>query len=84
MDKFIECNGQVKLVFMDCEMPVLDGYLASKMIREHEKDHGFEKCFIVGVSGNSGEIFEKKCRNSGMEQLITKPVNINQLKKFCE
>jgi two-component system, NarL family, sensor histidine kinase EvgS len=69
---------------MDCEMPVLDGYLAAKMIREHERDNGFERCHMVGVSGNSGELFEKKCVKSGMEMMITKPVNINQLKKICQ
>ena len=65
-------------------MPIMDGYQASKLIREHEREKGLPRSLIVGVSGNSGEIYEKKCRANGMDYLITKPVNINQLKKFVE
>jgi two-component system sensor histidine kinase EvgS len=74
----------VKLILIDCEMPVMDGYQATKLIREHERELGLPRCLIVGVSGNSGDQYEKKCRANGMDQLITKPVNINQLKKFVE
>jgi CheY-like chemotaxis protein len=45
----------VKLILIDCEMPVMDGYQASKLIREHERELGLSKSLIVGVSGNSGD-----------------------------
>ncbi len=40
---------------MDCEMPILDGYEASKKIREAETTNNFNPILIIGLSGNQGE-----------------------------
>jgi CheY-like chemotaxis protein len=47
----------IKLILMDCEMPILDGYDASKKIREYEaslraKSNKVISAIIVGISGN--------------------------------
>ena len=76
VDRYQECSEWVKLILIDCEMPVMDGYQAVKLIREQEIEKGLPRTLIVGVSGNSGDQYDKKCRANGMDQLITKPVNI--------
>ena len=65
-------SNRVKLILMDCEMPIMDGYEASKKIRE-------SGCtvMIMGVSGNSGDQYVRKCKLSGMNGLLSKPININ-------
>ena len=71
---------------MDCEMPIMDGYDASKKIKEFEaKYKGLEtSTTIVGLSGNSGEAFNRRCKQCGMADSLTKPVAIEQLSKIIE
>jgi len=74
---------------MDCEMPVLDGYEASKKIRELENtlssnSTGILNCMIVGLSGNSGEHHTRKCKLAGMNDAITKPIVFDQLNNIVK
>jgi CheY-like chemotaxis protein len=76
---------RVKLILMDCEMPIMDGYEASKKIREFEANlKKASPTMIVGLSGNSGDAFNRKCRQCGMNDTITKPVAIEQLTKMVQ
>ncbi len=69
---------------MDCEMPVLDGYQASTKIREYEHQNNKYATTIIGLSGNSGDAFNRRCRQAGMNDNITKPVGLEALKKIVE
>ena len=57
-------------------MPVMDGYEAAKRIRESGNT-----VMIMGYSGNSGDAYLRKCKLSGMNGIISKPLNIEQLSK---
>lgn len=85
--KYFEEN-RIKLILMDCEMPVLDGYEASKKIRELENtytsDSSPSKTLIIGLSGNQGEQHTRKCKLSGMNDSITKPIVFEQLNNIVK
>lgn len=72
-------DARVKLILMDCEMPVLDGYEAAKKIRDAETAQNYEAILIIGLSGNQGEQHTRKCKLAGMNDAITKPIVFDQL-----
>ncbi len=62
------------LVLMDCQMPELDGYSASRMIRAGERTSG-GRVPIVAVTANAMRGEELKCREAGMDSYLAKPLN---------
>ena len=62
------------IVFMDCQMPVLDGYKATEVIRENELKAGKERQIIVAMTANAMAGDKEKCINSGMDDFISKPI----------
>jgi CheY-like chemotaxis protein len=71
------------LILMDCHMPGLDGYAASRVIRDQESQRGLARAPIVALTGNTGEADRKKCRDSGMDDHLSKPFTMEQLKEMC-
>ncbi|MCB9482286.1 MAG: PAS domain S-box protein [Desulfobacteraceae bacterium] len=66
------------LVFMDCQMPEMDGYEASMRIKRGEC--GKDKIpAIIALTAHSGEDERKKCMDFGMDDFVSKPVDIKEL-----
>jgi len=68
------------LVFMDCHMPEMDGYTATKAIREKESDD--KHVNIVAMTANAMEGDKEECLAVGMDDYITKPIKPDVLKEF--
>ena len=67
------------VIFMDCEMPVLDGYEASQQIRLLEKGKP-HKAKILALSAHAMDEHVKKSLTFGMDAHISKPISINALR----
>lgn len=65
------------LVFMDCQMPELDGYEATRQIRQ--KEAGKKHLAIVAMTANVMKSDIERCLNSGMDDYISKPFKANEL-----
>ncbi|MCD4676380.1 MAG: response regulator, partial [Desulfobacula sp.] len=62
------------LILMDCQMPVMDGFEATRQIRENEKILKMGHVPIIAMTGNAFESDREKCFKAGMDDFIAKPV----------
>jgi CheY-like chemotaxis protein len=88
-------NGQVALekfrtqnfdlVFMDCHMPVLDGFEGTRLIREHEKSAATGKRVpIIALTASVLSDGEDRCKAVGMNGFLFKPYDIMDLRQTLE
>jgi len=67
------------LIFMDCHMPGMDGFEATRKIREMES--GDEPSYIIAMTANAREEDRKECIMAGMNDFISKPVQLAELER---
>lgn len=61
------------LILMDCQMPVLDGYSATRLIREQEEQTGLDNIPIIALTANALKGDREKCMDAGMNDFLSKP-----------
>jgi CheY-like chemotaxis protein len=66
------------LVLMDCQMPVMDGFEATRRIRERERGTS-RRTRIVAFTANALLDEKKRCEEAGMDAVLTKPLMLSEL-----
>ncbi len=68
------------LVLMDLQMPEMDGYAATRAIREYEKDLG-RHTPVIAMTAHAMARHKESCLAAGMEGYVSKPVNVRELEE---
>ncbi|KAF9122990.1 hypothetical protein BGX30_001678 [Mortierella sp. GBA39] len=76
----IRANPVYRLIFMDLQMPVMDGLEATALIREMQPP-GYRPV-IIAMTANVMEGIRSRCREAGMDDYISKPVNMKSVKEI--
>ena len=71
------------LVLMDCQMPEMDGYQATKHIRESQMP-AIRDIPIVAMTANAMKGDREKCLDAGMDHYVTKPISLMALRDAVE
>ena len=68
------------LVFMDCQMPVMDGYQATKRIRQAEQSQRANQLPVIAMTASALLQDQERCLAAGMNDHLAKPVRPDELK----
>ena len=72
-------------ILMDCQMPVLDGFAATRAIRAMEtKDGKAQRLPIIALTAHAMEGDSEKCLEAGMDGYISKPYSLSELRQTLD
>jgi len=79
LDKFQKEGKKYELVLMDCEMPVLDGFLATVELHQWQADTAQPKTPVIALSAHVTEAYVQRSQEVGMLMHVSKPLSYQRL-----
>jgi signal transduction histidine kinase/CheY-like chemotaxis protein len=76
-------TGAYDLILMDCQMPVMDGFEATRRIRQYEAETG-TRTPIVAMTANAMTGDRERCLESGMDDYLSKPIRVEALREMLQ
>jgi len=77
-------HPEVELVLMDCEMPGMDGYEATRRLRQREQAEGQPRLPVIALTAHAMASHRERCLAAGMDDHLAKPVVLEDLAAILE
>ncbi|QCO15771.1 DUF3369 domain-containing protein [Azospirillum brasilense] len=77
-------DGDYALLLTDCQMPEMDGFELTRLIRAEEAASGRPRLPIIAVTANAMAGEAQRCLSAGMDDALSKPVEIGQLRRLLD
>lgn len=77
-------SARYDCILMDIQMPDLDGFEATRLIREHESATGRPRSYIIAMTAHAMKGDEERCLEAGMDAYIAKPFRVEVLRGLLE
>jgi CheY-like chemotaxis protein len=84
VEAYKAARGNFSCIFMDIQMPRMDGITATRLIREYERKHALEAVTVVALTGLATEEKQKEAEGSGINEFFAKPVRLKALDVILE
>ncbi len=83
-EECVHAEKPYDMILMDCEMPEMDGFEATRRIRQHEKENGVAATPIVALTAHAMEEHREAVYACGMNHFLCKPITLVELKTAFE
>jgi signal transduction histidine kinase/ligand-binding sensor domain-containing protein/CheY-like chemotaxis protein len=77
-------KGRFDIVFMDCQMPEMDGFEAVRAIRAHERETGAQGTPVIALTAGGEQSERGRAVEAGMDDYINKPFTLQDIKSCLE
>jgi signal transduction histidine kinase/DNA-binding response OmpR family regulator len=75
-------QSRFDVILMDCQMPGMDGFEATAIIRRHEAEKNLPRTPIVAITANALQGDRNRCLAAGMDDYLSKPFSFDQLREM--
>ncbi|KAJ5999913.1 hypothetical protein N7481_000322 [Penicillium waksmanii] len=82
LEKYMNSNQRYAFVLMDISMPVMDGLVATRKIREYEKSNGFNSACIMAVTAVASNETREAAFKAGVNDFLVKPLSLARLREL--
>jgi PAS domain S-box-containing protein len=84
VDELMQSYGEYDAILMDCQMPVMDGFEATNIIRLFEAERGLGRIPIIALTANAMKEDKHNCFAAGMDDYLSKPIRMTVLEEMLE